>query len=340
MEYRFLGNTGLQVSALCLGTGSFGGRGGYERTGQINQEEANNIVSLCFEAGINIFDTAEDYSKGWAEEILGKALGPRRKDSIIVTKVHPARSPGPNDGGLSRKHVIEGCEASLKRMGTDYIDIYELHMFDDHTPLEVTIRALDDLVRQGKVRYTGCSNFNGWQIMKGLAISDINKWERFMTVEAMYSLASRWVEFEINPLSIDQGLGILVFSPLHGGYLSGKYRRKQSWPEGARFKEPTIEGGWPVNIEEIYKIVDELEIVAGAHNTTVGQAALNWVLRKPGVSSLIIGIRNAQQLAENMGATDWQLTPAEVQRLDQVSEPVKRHPYHKYIPVKKGTAAK
>jgi aryl-alcohol dehydrogenase-like predicted oxidoreductase len=335
MEMRFLGNTGLQVSALCLGTGSFGGRGGYERTGSINQEEANNIVSMCFDAGINFFDTAEDYSKGWAEEILGKALGSRRKDAIIVTKVHPTRSPGPNDGGLSRKHIIEGCEASLKRLGTDYIDVYELHMFDEFTPLEVTLRALDDLVRQGKVRYIGCSNFDGWQIMKGLAISDKNGWERFMTIEAMYSLASRWVEFELNPLCIDQGIGVLVFSPLHGGYLSGKYRRGQPWPEGARFKKPTVDGGWPVNMEEIYRIVDELEIVAQAHNTTIAQAALNWVLNKPAVSSLIIGIRTAKQLEENIGATDWKMTPEEVERLDAVSEPVRRHPYHKYNPVKK-----
>ena len=334
MKMRFLGNTGLQVSTLCLGTGSFGGRGGYERTGTIGQEEANNIVSMCFDEGINFFDTAEDYSKGWAEEILGKALESRRQDAIIVTKVHPTRSPGPNDGGLSRKHIIEGCEASLKRLRTDYIDIFELHMFDEYTPLEVTLRALDDLVRQGKVRYTGCSNFLGWEIMKGLAISDIHGWERFMTIEAMYSLASRWIEFELQPLCIDQGIGILAFSPLHGGYLSGKYRRDNPWPDQARFKEASATGGWPVDIEQLYNIVDELEVVAQAHDTTVAQAALNYALNKQGISSLIIGIRTIEQLKANVGATDWEMTPEEVDRLDEVSEPVRRHPYHKYNPVK------
>ncbi len=333
MEMRILGNTGMQVSTLCLGTGSFGGRGGYEKTGTIGQEEANGIVSMCLDAGINFFDTAEEYSRGWAEEILGNALASRRKDAIIVTKVHPTRAPGPNDGGLSRKHIIEGCEASLKRLRTDYIDVYELHMFDDFTPLEVTLRAMDDLVRQGKVRHIGCSNFVAWQVMKGLSISDRNGWERFMTIEAMYSLSSRWVEFELNPMCIDQGIGVLVFSPLHGGYLSGKYRRGKPWPEGTRFLQPASSGGWPIDMEALYNIVDELDVIAEAHNTTVAQVALNWVLNKPGVSSLIIGIRNAQQLQENIGATDWKLTPEEVERLDVVSEPMRRHPYNKFNPV-------
>ena len=332
---RFLGNTGLLVSTLCLGTGSFGGRGGYERTGAIAQEEADKIVSMCFDSGINLFDTAEDYSKGWAEEILGKALEKRRKDAVIVTKVHPTRSTGPLAGGLSRNHIIEGCETSLKRLRTDYIDVYELHMFDDYTPLEVTLRAMDDLVRQGKVRYIGCSNFAGWQVMKGQAISEKNGFERFMTVEVMYSLITRWLEFEIGPLSVDQGIGILAFSPLHGGYLSGKYRRDQTWPKGARFVTPSSTGGWPIDVEELYKIVDELELVARAHNTTVAQAALNYLLRKPAISSLIIGIRTAQQLAENIGATDWEMSTEEFNRLDRVSEPLRKHPYHKFNNVNK-----
>jgi aryl-alcohol dehydrogenase-like predicted oxidoreductase len=333
MKMRFLGKTGLQVSTLCLGTGSFGGRAGYERTGAIDQAEANKIVGMCLDSGINLFDTAEDYSKGWAEEILGKALGPRRKEVIIVTKVHPTRSPGPNDGGFSRKHIFEGCEASLKRLGTDYLDVFELHMFDDFAPLEVAIQALDDLVRQGKVLYTGCSNFTGWQVMKGMAIADKNGWDKFSTLEVMYSIASRWMEFELGPLCVDQGIGILAFSPLHGGYLSGKYRRNQPWPKGTRFEGPSKAGGWPVDIEELYNIVDELDVVAQAHHRSISQTALNYLLHKPGVSSLIIGIRNAQQLAENVGATDWEMTPEEVARLDQVSEPVRRHPYYKYNPV-------
>jgi len=336
MKMRFLGNSGLQVSTLCLGTATFGGRGGYERTGTIQQKEADDIVGMCLDADINIFDTAEDYSKGWAEEILGKALGARRKGAIVVDKVHPTRSPGPNDGGFSRKHIIEGCEASLKRLGTDYIDVYELHMFDDYAPMEVTLRALDDLVRQGKVRYVGCSNFTGWQVMKGIAISDKNGWERFMTLEAMYSIASRWTEFELVPLCVDQGIGLLAFSPLHGGYLSGKYRRNQPWPAGTRFDTPSPNsGGWPVDIEELYNIVDELDVVAQAHNSTIAQAALNYVLHKPGVSSLIVGMRTAKQLEQNIGATDWEMTPEEVARLDRVSEPPLRHPYYKYNPVKK-----
>ncbi len=335
MKMRFLGDTGLLVSTLCLGTATFGGRGGYERTGAIEQKEADQIVGMCIDAGINLFDTAEDYSKGWAEEILGKALGAKRKDVIVVGKVHPTRSPRPNDGGFSRKHIIEGCEASLKRLGTDYLDVYELHMFDDYAPLEVAIRALDDLVRQGKIRYTGCSNFTGWQVMKGVAISDKNGWERFMSLEAMYSIASRWLEFELGPVCVDQGIGILAFSPLHGGYLSGKYRRNQPWPKGARFAEGSPSGGWPVDLEQLYDIVDELDVVAQAHNTSIAQAALNYLLRKPGVTSLILGMRTAAQLEENIGATDWEMTPEEFARLDHLSEPVRRHPYHKYNPVAK-----
>jgi aryl-alcohol dehydrogenase-like predicted oxidoreductase len=334
MKTRFLGNTGLEVSELCLGTGSFGGRRGYERTGTIGQKEADRIVAMCLDAGMNIFDTAEDYSAGWAEEILGKALGDRRKDVIVITKVHPTRTAGPNDGGLSRNHIIAGCEASLKRLGTDYIDIYELHMFDEHTPLEVTIRALDDLVRQGKVRYTGCSNFTGFQVMKSLSISERNGWEKFMTLEAMYSLVSRWIEFELVPICLDQGIGILVFSPLHGGYLTGKYRKGQPWPEGTRFKKAEKTGGWPIDMDQLYGIVEVLDGIAAAHETTVSQVAMNYLLRKPGVGSLIIGIRTAQQLQENIGATDWELTPEEVARLDAVSEPERRHPYHFYNPVK------
>jgi len=202
--------------------------------------------------------------------------------------------------------------------------------------MEVTLRALDDLVRQGKVRYVGCSNFTGWQVMKGIAISDKNGWERFMTLEAMYSIASRWTEFELVPLCVDQGIGLLAFSPLHGGYLSGKYRRNQPWPAGTRFDTPSPNsGGWPVDIEELYNIVDELDVVAQAHNSTIAQAALNYVLHKPGVSSLIVGMRTAKQLEQNIGATDWEMTPEEVARLDRVSEPPLRHPYYKYNPVKK-----
>jgi aryl-alcohol dehydrogenase-like predicted oxidoreductase len=339
MRMRFLGRTGLQVSELCLGTGSFGGRGVYKKTGEIRQKEANLIVGRALDSGINFFNTAETYSDGWAEEILGKALGVRRKEAIVITKVHPTRSPGPNDGGFSRKHLIEGCEASLKRLRTDYIDLYELHMFDEHTPLEITLRALDDLVRAGKLRYIGCSNFSAWQVMKSLAISRQNVWASFVTLEAMYSLASRWLEFELVPLCIDQGLAILTFSPLHGGFLSGKYRKGQPWPAGTRFKSLENTEPWPVEPEKLFRIVDELDIIAKTHNATVSQTALNYLLKKPGVNSLIIGVRTAEQLEDNLKATDWEITAEEVERLDRASEPVRRYPYFVYNPVKKQTTS-
>jgi aryl-alcohol dehydrogenase-like predicted oxidoreductase len=333
MKMSFLGKTGIQVSELCLGTADFGSTGIYAKTGNIGQREADFIVSMALDMGINFFNTAETYSNGNAEEILGKALGKRRKDAIIITKVDSTRTPGLNDGGLSRHHIINGCEASLKRLGTDYIDIYELHRFDPLTPLEVTLRALDDLVRQGKVRYIGCSNFSGWQLMKALAISGENGWERFVTLEAMYSLASRWLEFELVPLCLDQGLGIIAFSPLHGGFLSGKYRRDQPWPAGTRFDNLENTEPWPVEPEKLFDIVEELEKIARDHGVTVSQTALNYLLGKPGVNSLIIGIRTAKQLEENIGATGWQITPEEVARLDKISEPRRRYPYYIYNPV-------
>ncbi len=332
MKVRFLGETGIQVSELCFGTATFGSIGVYEKTGHIDQKEADFVVSMALDAGINFFNTAETYSDGLAEEILGKALGAKRKEAIVITKVDSTRSLGPNDGGLTRNHIIEGCNASLKRLGTDYIDLYELHRFDPYTPLEVTLRVLDDLVRQGKVRYIGCSNFSGWQLMKALAISRDNGWERFVTLEAMYSLASRWLEYELVPLCLDQRLGILAFSPLHGGFLSGKYRRGQPWPTGTRFESPKNTEPWPIEPKSLFDIIEELERIARGHDTTVSQTALNYVLRKPGVNSLIIGIRTAKQLEENLKATDWQMSPEEVARLDRISEPKRRYPYYVYDP--------
>jgi len=219
MKMRFLGKSGLQVSALCLGTANFGARGIYEKTGYISQKEADNIVSMCLETGLNFFNTAEIYSDGVSEEFLGKAIGSKRQKAIIITK----KNPGPTGGGLSRKGIIEGCNASLKRLGTDYIDLYQLHMFDDCTPLEATLHALDDLVRQGKVRHIGCSNFTGWQVMKALAISDHHGWERFVTHEVMYSLLSRWLEYEVIPVGLDQNVATLAFSPWIDNKLSFSY---------------------------------------------------------------------------------------------------------------------
>jgi aryl-alcohol dehydrogenase-like predicted oxidoreductase len=327
MKMRFLGRTGIQVSELCLGTGTFGGLGVYKSSGEVGQKDANEIVNTALDAGINFFNTAEAYSNGLAEEILGKALGQRRKEAIIITKVHPGRAPGPNDGGLSRKHILEGCDASLKRLGTDYIDLFELHEYDSYTPLEVTLRALDDLVRQGKVRYIGCSNFTGWQMMKALAISDKNVWERFVTLESMYSLMSRELEYELVPLCLDQSVGILAYSPLYAGFLSGKYRRGQTWPDGTRFTSMENTGPWPVQPEILFNVIEVLDQIAEKNNATVAQAALNYLLRKPAVNSLIVGIRTIEQLKANLKAIDWEMTSDDVARLDRISEPERKYPY-------------
>ena len=238
MRMRFLGKTGVKVSELCFGTMTFGGRSFFKYVGQLGQKEANTLVDMSLEAGINFFDTADVYSEGLSEELLGKALGKRRQSIILATKVRGKMGPGPNDIGLSRRHIIEGCNASLKRLGTDYIDLYQVHNFDPDTPQEETMRALDDLVRQGKVRYIGCSNYSGWQLMKALAISDKRGWERFVTLQALYSLLARELENEMVPLCLDQGLGILVWSPLLGGFLSGKYRRGKPQPKGTRLSAP------------------------------------------------------------------------------------------------------
>jgi aryl-alcohol dehydrogenase-like predicted oxidoreductase len=332
MRMRFLGQTGLQVSELCLGTGSFGGLGGLEIFGTIGQKDADYIVKTALDSGINFFNTAEGYSGGLAEEILGKSLGSRRKEAIIITKVDPARRPGPNDGGFSRKHLIEGCDASLKRLQTDYIDIYELHWLDEHTPLEVTLRTLDDLVRAGKVRYTGCSNFTGWQVMKCMAISRENGWTSFSTLEIQYNLSCRWPEFELVPVCLDQGLAILCYSPLHGGFLSGKYRRDKPWPAGTRLTSLENTEPWPVEPDKLFATIDELDKVAEAHHATVSEAALNYLLKKPAVNAVIFGIRGVEQLKQNIKAVEWEITPQEVARLDKVSEPLRRYPYFILIP--------
>ena len=326
MEMRFLGKTGIKVSELCLGTMTFGGRGYFKNVGELGQKEADTLVNIALEAGINFFDTADVYSEGLSEEIVGKALGNRRQNVILATKVRGKMGPRPNDVGLSRHHIIEGCHASLKRLGTDYIDLYQVHSFDPDTPLEETLRALDDLVRQGKVRYIGCSNFSGWQLMKAMAISDKRGWERFVTLQALYSLMARELENELVPLCLDQGLGILVWSPLSGGFLSGKYRRGQPQPKGTRLSGPQprfLQFDEPKGFD----IVEELDRIAGAHNATVAQAALNYLLGKEGVSSVIIGARTPEQLADNLKTTDWEMTAEEASRLDEISQPPAIYPY-------------
>jgi aryl-alcohol dehydrogenase-like predicted oxidoreductase len=327
MRMRWLGKTGLQVSELCLGTATFGGRGKFKNSGELDQKGATQIVNMAFDAGINFFNTAEVYSSGLAEEIFGKALGARRKDAIVITKVNQRVAPGKNDGGLSRKHIIEACEASLRRIGTDYIDIYELHGIDPNTSLEETMRALDELVSQGKVRYIGCSNFCGWQLVKCMAISEKNGWNRFITLESMYSLAARGLEYELVPACLDQGVAILAYSPLHAGLLSGKYRRDKPWPTGTRIRSQKEAGAWSFKPEILFEIIDELDRIATERNVTVPQVALNYVLQKPSICSIIIAARNAPQMEENLKTMEWQITPGEIARLDKVSEPEHMYPY-------------
>ncbi|MCL5035444.1 MAG: aldo/keto reductase [Bacteroidetes bacterium] len=326
MKTRFLGNSGVRVSELCFGAMTFGGKGYWTGIGQVQQKEADDIVAMAIDGGVNFFDTADVYSEGRSEEILGKALGDRRKDIILATKVRGRTGSGPNDVGLSRKHVLDSCNGSLKRLGTDYIDLYQVHSFDPRTPLEETLRALDDLVRDGKVRYIGVSNFTGWQLMKALAISDKYKLERFVTLQALYSLIARDLENELVPLSLDQKLGILPWSPLGGGFLTGKYRRGKPRPEGARRTDPTNQF-LQYDEEKGFDIVDELEKTAREHGATITQAALNYLLRKPGVTSVIIGAKTKEQLGDNLKTTDWEMTPEEVARLDELSKPPRAYPY-------------
>jgi aryl-alcohol dehydrogenase-like predicted oxidoreductase len=328
MRIRWLGKTGLQVSEICFGTGSFGGVGHFKHTGTLNQADADRVVSMALDAGVNFFNTAEVYSQGVAEEMLGKALGSRRRDVIIISKISYHVKHGQNSAGLSRKHIVEACEASLKRLGTDYIDIYEAHGLDPRTDHEITLSAMNDLVHQGKARYIGCSNYAAWNLMKGLAISEKNGWEKFVTLEAMYSLASRAVELELVPACLDQGVAILPYSSLHAGLLTGKYRRGQPWPQDTRIAtQPDAAEKWPVDKEKLFRIVDELTKIAQEHQGTVSQAALNWVLQKPGVCSTIIGVRTPAQLEDNLGAVKWRLTDDEMRRLDTLTEPERQSPY-------------
>jgi aryl-alcohol dehydrogenase-like predicted oxidoreductase len=326
MKMRFLGKTGIKVSELCFGTMTFGGIGYWTIVGQVGQSDADVLVGMALDGGINFFDTADVYSQGRAEEIFGKAIGSRRKEIILATKVRGRMGKGPNDVGLSRHHVLEGCDASLKRLGTDYIDLYQVHSFDPYTRLDETLRALDDLVRWGKVRYIGCSNYTGWQLMKALSISEREGWSKFVTLQAFYSLMARDLENELVPLCLDQGLGILPWSPLVGGFLTGKYRRGKPRPQGARRTNP--EGQFlQFDEEKGFDLVEELDQIAKTHNATVAQGALNYLLRKPGVTSVIIGAKTKEQLADNLKITDWEMSPEEVLRLEKISQPPRAYPY-------------
>jgi aryl-alcohol dehydrogenase-like predicted oxidoreductase len=326
MEYRQLGRSGLRVSTVTLGTMGFGGTGWASPVGRIDVDGARRQIDICREAGVNLFDTADVYSDGLSEQILGEALGKNRDDVLIATKVRGDMGPGPNDGGLSRYHIVRACEASLRRLGTDHIDLYQVHEWDGVTPLDETLSALDALVRSGKVRYIGSSNYTGWQLMKSLWISDRDRLESFVSQQIYYSLQARDAEHELVPVSIDQGLGILVWSPIAGGLLSGKYRRGQQAPEGSRHL-----GDWdepPVHDEDkLYDTVEALVAIGEAHGVSAARVALAYLLAKPAVTSLIVGARTDEQLADNLAAADLALTADEVARLDDVSGEPLRYPY-------------
>ncbi len=317
MEYRMLGASGLEVSVLSFGTMTLGGEGRFGAMGNVQAEEARRLVGICMEAGVNLFDTADIYSFGKAEEVLGQALGTHRKDIVLATKGFVRLQPGTNKTGLSRRYILEACEASLRRLGTDYIDLYQSHSFDSLTPLEETVRAFEDLIRAGKIRYAGCSNYSGWQLMKALSVADRLGVERYISQQINYSLLARDAEHELVPLGLDQRIGILAWSPLQFGLLSGKFRRGQPKPSESRLN--SLDAPGTIDEERLYRIVDVLADIAAQRGVSISQVALNWVTRKPGVDTVIVGARNEQQLRDNLATANWTLTDAEVVRLDEVS---------------------
>ena len=326
MDYRQLGHSGLRVSALTLGTMTFGGRDRFSLVGNTDVAGATRQVDLCLDRGVNFIDTADVYSGGVCEEILGQAIKGKRDQVLIATKARMPMGDGPNDAGLSRHHLIAGCEASLRRMGIDHIDLFQVHEWDGQTPLEETLEALDTLVKSGKVRYVGASNYAGWQLMKALGIADRHGYQRFVTQQIYYSLEARDAEYELVPLAVDQGIGILVWSPLAGGLLSGKFRRGDKGLEGSRAL--TDWGEPPVRDPE--KLLDTIEVlveVGEAHGVSAAQVALAWLMGRPGVVSLVIGARTDEQLEDNLDAADLQLSDDERARLEEVSRPPLIYPH-------------
>ncbi|MGR6430431.1 aldo/keto reductase [Rhizobium sp. PAMB 3174] len=328
MQYRQLGNSGLKVSVLTMGTMTIGGQGAFKATGNTGSNEAERQVDICLDAGINLIDTADAYSAGTSEEVIGDILSRngRRQKSLIATKVRFPMGDGPNDRGLSRHHIISGCEASLKRLKTDTIDLYQVHEWDGLTPVEETMEALDILVKHGKVRYIGCSNFAAWHIMKGLGVSERKGLSRFVSQQIHYTLEAREAEYELVPLSVDQGLGILVWSPLAGGLLSGKHRRNKETPEDSRqfagWTEPPIR-----DENRLWDIVDTLVEIGDAHGVSAAQVTLAWMLSRPWVTSLVIGGRTEAQFKDNVAAAELTLSHEEIARLEKVSRPPLLYPY-------------
>jgi aryl-alcohol dehydrogenase-like predicted oxidoreductase len=315
MNYRSLGRTGMMVSELCFGAMTFGGKGMFAVAGMVTQGEADKLVARALDAGVNFFDTADVYSEGESEKILGKALGARRKDVVLATKVRGRVGAGQNDVGLSRKHVVEGIDASLARLGTDYVDLYQIHGFDPAVPLDETLRALDSVVRAGKVRYVGCSNLAAWQIMKALGISERYGWVRFESLQAYYSIAGRDLERDVVPLLADQNLGLMVWSPLAGGFLTDKFA-SGTGPENARrakFDFP------PLDKERALKCIAVMKEIGAGHGSSVARVALAWLLHQKAVTSVIIGAKTEQQLEDNLKSVDVKFSPEELKRLDEVS---------------------
>jgi aryl-alcohol dehydrogenase-like predicted oxidoreductase len=326
MEYRQLGRSGLRVSQLTLGTMTFGGQGEFRDVGTTDVTGARRQVDMALDAGINLIDTADVYSDGLAEEILGEVLQGRGDRVLVATKARFPMGPGPNDAGLSRHHLIEACEASLRRLRLDHIDLYQVHEWDGQTPLEETLAALDHLVQSGKVRYVGSSNFAGWQVMKALGIADRTGLTRFVSQQIYLSLQERSAEYEIVPSAIDQGLGLLVWSPLAGGLLSGKYRRGKEPPSGSRhageWGEPPI-----YDEDKLYDTIDTLVEIAAQRGVSAAQVALAWLLGRPGITTVIVGARTNDQLADNLAAAELKLSDAELARLEEVSRPPLIYPF-------------
>jgi aryl-alcohol dehydrogenase-like predicted oxidoreductase len=326
MEYRQLGHSGLRVSALTLGTMTFGGRDKFASVGSTDVEGGTRQVDMCLDAGVNLIDTADVYSAGLSEEIVGRTIRGRRDRVLLATKARMPMGEGPNDAGLSRHHLIRSCEASLRRLGVDHIDLYQVHEWDGATPLEETLDALDHLVRSGKVRYIGCSNYAGWHLMKALGISERRGLQRFVSQQIYYSLQARDAEYELVPVALDQRVGILVWSPLAGGLLSGKYRRGNQGPEGSRhltdWNEPPVR-----DEDQLYDVIDAVVEIAEEHGASPAQVALAWLLGRPGVTSVVIGARTDEQLADNLGAAGLELGAEERARLDAVSAPPLLYPY-------------
>ncbi|CDN53096.1 Oxidoreductase, MocA [Neorhizobium galegae bv. officinalis bv. officinalis str. HAMBI 1141] len=330
MEYRNLGQSGLRVPVLSFGAGTFGGSGPlFSHWGTTDVEEARRLVDICLEAGVNLFDTADVYSAGASEEVLGQAIKDRRDQVLISTKASLPTGDGPNDWGSSRSRLIGAVDAALKRLGTDHIDIFQLHAFDASTPVEEVVSTLDQLVKDGKLRYIGVSNFSGWQIMKSLAAAEKHGWTRYVVNQVYYSLVGRDYEWDLMPLGQDQGLGALVWSPLGWGRLTGKISRGKPLPEGSRLHE-TADFGPPVEDELLYRVVDALQVVADETGKTVPQVAINWLVSRPTVSSVIIGARNEEQLRQNLGAVGWSLTPEQIARLDAASTVTAPYPHFPY----------